>query len=210
MDPTKNEIEYARKQIEEARRRLENVHERVSLSGVKLVSTSEDSVGEISLQSTNFEDIDESDILSILKEDDEEYEEVAVNEVDKDLVASHIQNVIIDSQLSIELATKSMFKLTGKDYPFSHSISFGSGETKGFYHELPKEFDRKDDVVRVIFLTQFWGEFYELAKYGSPQLNVRPEMIFDINDAERAVNDAEFCIEVSQELLEFVLEYTPQ
>jgi HEPN domain-containing protein len=210
MDPTKDEIEYARKQIEEANRRLENIHERVSLSGVKLVSTSDDSVGEITLQSTHFEDINESDIVSSLKEDGEEYEERSVNEVDKDLVASHIQNVIIDSQLSIELATKSMFKLTGKDYPFSHSISFDSGETKGFYHELPDEFDGKDKVVRVIFLTQFWGEFYELAKYGSPQLNVRPEMIFSINDGERAVNDAKFCIGVAQELLEFVLEDTSQ
>jgi len=210
MDPTEDEIEYARKQIDEANRRLENIYERVSLNGVKLVSISEDSVGEITIQSTHFEDIDESDMVSNLKEEDEEYEKVPMKEVDEDLVSSHIQNVIIDSQLSIELAAKSMFKLTGKDYPFSHSISFDSGETKGFYYEVPDGFNRKDDIVRVIFLTQFWGEFYELAKYGSPKLNVRPENIFDINDGKRAVDDAEFCIGVAQDLLDFVLEGTFQ
>lgn len=210
MNPTEDEIEYARKQIDEANRRLESIYERVTLDGVKLVSTSEDSVGEITLQSTNFDDIDNSKIISGLKEDDEEYERLPIKEVDDELVASHIQNVIIDCQLSIELAAKSMFKLTGKDYPFSHSISFDSGETQGFYNEVPDEFDRKDDIVRVIFLTQFWGEFYELAKYGSPKLNVRPEMVFDINDGERAVNDTEFCIGVAQNLVDYVVEDTSQ
>lgn len=121
-----------------------------------------------------------------------------------DLIVTYVQNVIIDCQLCIELSVKAMFKLVGKDHPFSHGVSFEDHQTKGFYYEVPDGFQRKEDIVRVIFLTQFWEGFYELAKYGAPGLNVRPETIFDINDGARAIEDAEYCIEVAQDLLRYV------
>ena len=205
MAPTDDEIEYAKKQIDEANRRLEDIYERVAMQGSKFVSQSDEGTSEVTITSTN---LDEGEMEEFASKAfiDEDYEEVPITEVDEELVGSHIQNVIIDCQMCIELAVKSMFKLTGKDHPFSHSISFDSGQTQGFYYEVPDEFERKEDVVRVIFLTQFWGEFYELAKYGAPQLNVRPEMIFEENDGARAVDDAEFCIGVAKELLDYTLE----
>lgn len=207
MESTEEEIAYAKHQINEANRRLEDIYDRVSMDGIKYEKTSEGSTSEVTIQSTDLNEFDKSDLLPDMRLDD--YEEVPLKEVDEDLVGSHIQNVIIDCQLVIELSAKSMFKLVGMDHPFSHSISFDSGETQGFYHNIPNEFDRKEDVVRVIFLTQFWGEFYELSKYGAPHLNVRPEMIFEIDDGRRAVNDAEFCIEVAQELFNYATEITP-
>ena len=110
---------------------------------------------------------------------------------------------MIDCQLSIELAAKSMFKVAGVNHPFSHGISFDSHETQGFYNEIPDKFKRKEDIARVIFLTQFWEEFYELSKYGAPQLDVIPEMVFEVSDGERAVNDAQFSINVAKDLLVF-------
>ena len=97
-----------------------------------------------------------------------------------------------------------MFKLAGKDHPFSHGISFADGKTQGFYNEVPDDFGRREDVIRVIFLTKFWGEFYELAKYGAPKLNVLPEKIFVEDDASRALDDASFCVTLAEDLLEYV------
>lgn len=61
-------------------------------------------------------------------------------------------------------------------------------------------------MIRAIFLTQFWNEFYELAKYGAPKMNVRPEEIFTGDDGERAINDTIFCADLANDLLEFVEE----
>lgn len=203
MNPTIDEVSYAEEQVEEAERRLESVYERIGEKMYRVEGGSEGGEWEMT---SNFEPDKEymEEIAEKMEDSAEEYEKEIITKADDELVASHIQNVIIDCQLCIELAVKAMFKLTGKDHPFSHGISFDDGRTQGFYSEIPDDFDRKSDVVRVIFLTQFWGEFYELAKYGAPQLNVRPEMIFNTGDGSRAIEDAEYCIDVAEDLLEFV------
>lgn len=108
--------------------------------------------------------------------------------------------------MCIEISAKSMFKLVGKNHPFDHGISFNDNRTQGFYHEIPDGYSEKDDIIRVIFLTQFWNSFYELAKYGAPELNMRPESIFTPDDGSRAINDAHFCVNEAEELLEYVKE----
>lgn len=192
MEPSKKEVEYAEEQISEAKRRLDGIFDRVGIEVTKDES-----------QTTNQEDLSDydesiSEFVSYLNVKETE------KRVSPELIESHIQNVVIDCQLCIELSVKSMFKLSGMDHPFSHGISFENGMTQGFYSKIPEDFERKDDIVRVIFLTQFWKEFYELAKYGAPQLNVRPEMIFDIDDASRAVKDSEYCLEVAVDLLDYI------
>jgi HEPN domain-containing protein len=214
MNPSKGDIEYAEHQVEEARRRLDEVRERI-VTEYEVVRfekklDSGEKVDEFVIDKNILDDFEKDEGIKLRGmdlEDEGELHEVEDTkvEIDHDLVGSHIQNIIIDCQLCIELSAKSLFKLVGRDYPFSHGVEFSSHETQGFYHEIPDEFSTKDDVPRVIFLTQFWGQFYELAKYGAPQLNVRPEMIFKANDGLRAVEDAEFCIGVAEEMLEQVL-----
>lgn len=196
------EIEYAEEQISEAERRLEGIQNRVGKTRLQFTQTTENG----SIEKTEFYtsgEIDEEYWEEKLIQDRENYEKEYVQTVDDELIDAHIQNVVIDCQLCIEIAAKSLFKLTGKDHPFSHGISFNDGRTQGFYNKVPEEFERKEDIVRVIFLTQFWSEFYELAKYGAPQLNVRPEMVFTTEDASRAVQDADFCVDVVKDFLEY-------
>lgn len=207
--PEENELEYAREQIQEAERRLTAIRDRTAKEVEEYVMSDDDGKTVASLTGDLGEELGENIMPGIgisLSVSDVETE--VHHTVDDELVNTHIQNIIIDCQLCIEMATKSMFKLVGKDHPFSHGISFSDGKTQGFYSEIPDEFERSDDVIRVIFLTQFWSEFYELAKYGAPNLNVRPEMIFTGDDGSRAISDASYCVDVAKALLHYFEEDT--
>jgi len=183
-DVTDSDLEYARLQIEEAERRLDSVIERGS----------------------EFDDVpmpaSEMDDVPAVVED--EIYEVSAPVPDQDAIQGHVQNIIMDCQFCIEISVKSMFKVVGKDYPFDHGVSLSDGRTQGFYHEVPDSFDQKDDIIRAVFLTQFWHGSYELAKYGVPQMNVRPELIFTGEDGERAIDDTIFCVDLAKDLLAFV------
>lgn len=182
----KSDIQYARQQLEEAERRLESVIERASRSE------------DVPMPASRMDDVPEV-------VEDEVYE-VSQPVPDQDAIQGHIQNIIMDCQFCIEISVKSMFKIVGKDFPRSHSIELSDGKTKGLYHEAPDSFSRKDDIIRAIFLTQFWSNFYELAKYGAPNMNVQPSSIFDWEDGERAIDDTIYCLELALGLLEHVEE----
>lgn len=205
--PREDELEYAREQIQEAERRLTAIRDRTAKEVEEYVIDNNGYERDLGIES-----------MEISGDLDDEFEENLVvgmgislsdvdtktyHTIDDELVSTHIQNIIIDCQLCIEMATKSMFKLVGKDHPFSHGISFSDGKTQGFYSEIPEDFSRNDDIIRVIFLTNFWSEFYELAKYGAPNLNVRPEMIFTGDDGSRAISDAAYCVDVAKSLLQY-------
>jgi len=205
MNPSTSDLEYGKEQIGEANRRLSELKKRVSveneyfLAHVVEEEEEEKSTVRYSKENPEIEEMIEEEFGEII-----EIETDVKLEVDQDLISSHLQNVIIDCQLCIELAAKSLFKLAGQDYPFSHGITLSDGRTQDFYTSIPDEFEEKEKIVRVIFTTQFWDHFYELAKYGSPQLNVRPEMIFTVNDCNRAIDDAEYCINVAESMLDYV------
>jgi len=85
-------------------------------------------------------------------------------------------NVINLCQQSIELSAKAVFKLMGIDFPKDHEIKFEIKETKELLEkEFPKNFYEKDKIPRLIFLTQFWKKFCEVAKYGKEELNIGPD-----------------------------------
>jgi hypothetical protein len=108
--------------------------------------------------------------------------------------------------MSIELSVKSMFKVVDQEFDYSHGIGFESHKTRDFNDKIPVNFSRREDIIRAIFLTQFWEEFYELAKYGAPTLNVGPSVIFDIDDSERALNDASFCVKLAEDFIDYIEE----
>ncbi|AXR77701.1 hypothetical protein [Natrarchaeobaculum sulfurireducens] len=195
MNPDGDGASYARAQLKEAKRRLESVHDRTS--NVE----KEEIVGAIDQRT------DDLVVGNQIKEIPEEYRNYVVlgkRETRSVDIEGHIQNIIIDCQMTIELSVKSMFKAVGQDFDYSHAIGFGSHNTQGFNNRIPNEFPRREEIVRAIFLTQLWEKFYELAKYGAPELNAEPSVIFDIDDGERAMNDATFCVELAEDFIEYV------
>jgi len=195
MNSNTDEIKYARIQLDEAKRRLESVVERVTRTKEKTT------FGAIDWEK---EKLYVGDKVEEIPEDRRQIVPVGKNTEKLTDVEGHIQNVIIDCQMSIELAVKSMFKAVGKDFDYSHDIGFASHNTQQFNDEIPEEFPRNEDIVRAIFLTQVWEKFYQIAKYGAPELNVGPTAMFDINDGERAINDATFCVELAEELIDYM------
>jgi len=121
-------------------------------------------------------------------------------------VAKNVANIISDSQIAIETSVKSVFKLVGVEHPRTHEISFDDQRTEGVLKQIPGEFERSDDIPRLIFLTQFWYQFYTMSKYGVPEHNIGPRDIFTKEDAARAVEDADFCVNVATRLLHFISE----
>jgi hypothetical protein len=198
MDSEHDDISYARAQLEEARRRLDSVEKRITDERKQRIT------GVIDKRDDNLvvggEEIEE------IPEEHRQY--VSLNQINKNVknIEGHIQNIIIDCQMSVELAVKSMFKTVGQDFDYSHGIGFDSHNTQGFNSRVPADFPRNNDIVRAIFLTQLWEKFYELAKYGAPQLNVGPSVLFDIEDGERAINDASFCVVLAEDFIDYIEE----
>lgn len=115
-----------------------------------------------------------------------------------------IKYVITDGQLVIETATKCIFSFLGFQYPREHGISFTHNSSKSLLSKVLKSkefgFDRKEEIPRSIFLTQFWSHFYTLAKYGVPEQGLLPGDLFNDEDVERIISDAEFCVELALDL----------
>ncbi|WP_265109167.1 HEPN domain-containing protein [Halosolutus halophilus] len=114
-----------------------------------------------------------------------------------------IADVVIDSQFCIEQSAKAIFKLEDKDPPGTHAIELDDDRAIGLLNELPDELDITEDVKRVIFLTKVWKPYYEVAKYGYPKANVPSHSFMEAEDADRAISDAEFCLETAQKLLDY-------
>ena len=118
-------------------------------------------------------------------------------------------NIIANCQSAIELSTKAIFNLMGLEFPKSHQLLFEQKKEgkeiredvkKLLQSNFPKNFTYKKELPRVIFLTYFWGQFYTIAKYGIDELNIPPDELFKREDAELAVNHAELCVRVANNL----------
>lgn len=116
-----------------------------------------------------------------------------------------VAEVIIDSQFCIEQSAKVIFKLTGVKAPERHGIGLEHERVEGVLNSLPDELDIEEDVQRVIFLTEVWEPYYEASKYGFPDLNIPSNAFMNADDGEKAISDAEFCIEVANELLDYYM-----
>lgn len=196
MNPDDN-IEYSKTQLNEARRRLDSVRNRVTEVQKEriygLVDEEEETI-------TVGEEVDEP------PEENQDFVVIEERSKEVETIDGHVQNIIIDCQMCIELSVKSMFKAVGQDFDYSHGIGFDSHNTIDFNREIPEDFSRRAEITRAIFLTQLWEKFYEIAKYGAPELNVEPSHIFDIKDGERALNDASFCVELAEDFITHIEE----
>ncbi|MFB6216551.1 MAG: HEPN domain-containing protein [Candidatus Nanohaloarchaea archaeon] len=117
--------------------------------------------------------------------------------------APSYSNVISDCQQCIELSGKILFRLVGEHPPEQHDISFESGQ-KVLRAEFPDSFGSESNLPRVIFLTQFWNEFYLPAKYGEENYGIAPDNLFRKEEAELAVSHAKFCFNAVSDLFHSV------
>jgi len=125
--------------------------------------------------------------------------------------APSYSNIIANCQNAIELSAKAIFKLMDLEFPKYHQLLFEQKKEgkeiresvkKLFQSNFPKYFAYKEELPRVVFLTYFWGQFYAIAKYGIDELNLSPDELFKKEDAELAVNHAELCVRVANNLLD--------
>jgi HEPN domain-containing protein len=135
-----------------------------------------------------------------------DHEELTEEDMRRAMMKIKMEKVLMDCQYVVEVSVKSMFKMVGKQFPKKHGLSLSSHETVDIIDKVSDDFDYKYLMPRAIFLTDFWSRFYELSKYGAPELNKTTKSIFHIRDAERIVEDAEFCLNLSRYLLDHVVE----
>lgn len=138
----------------------------------------------------------------------EEHLDEAADAADQ-LPASSPSSVITSAQLSIELSAKAIFLLSGINFPESHGFPFDPDERSNLTRNLvrkakagdyPDGFVDIEKIPRVLFLTQFWEQFYQPAKYPEQDLGVRPDELFTEEEASLAVTHAEECVLVAKHL----------
>lgn len=112
-------------------------------------------------------------------------------------------NTIIDCQQSIEISVKAMFHAVGEDPPKNHDISFQNAYAL-LHADFPEHFSQAQSIPRAVFLTQFWNEFYTIAKYGNEDNLIPANQLFDEDEAKLAVDHAQFCVTTAGALLNSV------
>lgn len=119
-------------------------------------------------------------------------------------ITTSTPQLIRDCQEAVEISVKAMYFALDLEPPEKeHGISFDNAHPL-LTAEFPENFYREDDIPRAIFLTQFWKEFYTLAKYGDEVRDVPPTQIFSDDDLEIAINHAAFCQNLCQTLIDSV------
>lgn len=197
MTPTTAEIEHAEQRIEEAHKRLDDIYDRIVIDDTERVNGLSEE--EITIHGSR----NGMGAADGTTDGEKEHTNGTALDADGGPASSHVQSVVMDCQLCIKLAVEAVFELAADNRTPSNRVSFEDGQDVELYGDLPDDFGSKNDVVRVVLLTQFWDEFNELAKYGAPSANVQPETIFEVDDGSRAIDDAEYCIEIARELLEY-------
>lgn len=141
-----------------------------------------------------------------ISDEDADLEDITIEDLNQFVMQNSAANMILDLQLCIELSVKSMFIATGVEHPQKHDIEFDDNRTEGLLRNIPDDFDKGEKVPRAVFLTQFWHQFYELTKYGVPDLGLKPVDITALNDVKKAISDGEFCVEIAKDLVEYQAE----
>lgn len=93
--------------------------------------------------------------------------------------------------------------LSDAGWVYGHGLDFEDAEEL-FDVDTPDNFHREDDFPRAVFLTQFWEEFYEKAKYGNEELSIPPDTFFTDEDAELAFEHAKWCVNLAKRYFDAV------
>lgn len=106
------------------------------------------------------------------------------------------------SQESVEMALRGALRLPGVEAPGTHDVSFYLRENRS---RFPDWFQLRID--RLAHISRGLRKDRELSLYGDEEMALPPELIFSKLDAEEAIKNASFVLELSKRLLE---EFTTQ
>lgn len=112
-----------------------------------------------------------------------------------------------DGRESIEVSVKAMLKSAGVTPPEKHAIPLNHDYIKGIVHntdDMPNQLYK--DVLRSIFLTISWEPYYEPARYGIRERNLAANDFISEKDMERAIIDAEFCLETANSFHDYQMD----
>lgn len=140
---------------------------------------------------------------AFLSDEEKEISNVTTEDMNPFSLRFDAPNMILDLQLCIELSVKSMFISVGVSHPEKHDIEFKDDRTEGLLRNIPSEFEDSDEIPRAVFLTQFWHQFYELSKYGVPNLGIKPTELLTEEDNKKAIKDAAYCAELAENLVNY-------
>jgi len=120
-----------------------------------------------------------------------------------------VADAVLAAQACVELSVKAA--LTLLDIPFEKSHGWDEAQMKEMAkiivgRKVParlkeRYLDSSIRLPRLLFLVNFWSEFYLRAKYGFEECHLAPaQELFDKPDAELAVAHAEECYQAGRTL----------
>lgn len=115
-------------------------------------------------------------------------------------------NVVKNSQLCMEQSIKSLFLFVDMTFPEIHEISLEEELVKNLirkanHGEFPDRFPDSDieKLPRLVTATHMWSTAYQSSKYPVQyeDLTIKSDDVFSVDDARKAVADAEDCYYVA-------------
>ncbi|GEM_PF-779520 len=109
---------------------------------------------------------------------------------------------IQEAQECVELSVKSILSLLDIEFPLSHAWEPSKEQFAKIAEQIQKRQLQEKiagelptfNLPRLLFLQFFWGQFYNVAKYGLEAGNLAAAKdLFEIQEAELAVRHAEEC-----------------
>jgi len=99
---------------------------------------------------------------------------------------------------SIELFLKAASLLVEGHYPQKHIDSWTDEEIANVIRKIPSELENRinpeiANFPRLFLLASFWGEFYNIARYGQEEFKIGPNRLFTKPEAELAFKHSQEC-----------------
>ena len=114
-------------------------------------------------------------------------------EVELHLRAARWNLVVRRSQEAVELSLKAVLRITGIEVPRVHDVGVFLREHT---ERLPVSFAKQLD--RVVSISRRLRQERETSFYGDEQLGAPPEELYVAGDAEEALRDARFVVELCE------------
>lgn len=132
----------------------------------------------------------------------------------------------VDAQRTIERSTKAIFELTDVQYPSEHAIDPRSREARNLLHAVSDKVDEiryfqqkegllsneelkrmhREEVARLIFLCDMFGDMYQVASYGIDGENIRLQAddFIQFSDHEYAIEYALVALRISDVVIDSI------
>lgn len=117
----------------------------------------------------------------------------------------HPGDSLMNSQRSIEHATKAVFILVGVQAPTEHSIPLESNESRQLLNAVWANFGKPtaQKAARLVFLCEMYGSTYPVSDYGIELAKGRLESdeFIDEMESDQAYNHAHEALELAKDII---------